>query len=153
MSPENIKYLFRINQMKMKILVLYGPNLNLLGLWAASRDKTITLDKLNRHIRKYIRNKNIDLKIIQTNDEAKAISYIQNNRKKIDAIITVPGVWQYNAYGISEILELTKIPFITITYKEKDYVKLLNGENNITDEDLYNAMSNALDELTADNEK
>ena len=69
--------------MKMKILVLYGPNLNLLGLWAASRNKTITLDKLNRHIRRYIRNKNIDLKIIQTNEEAKAISYIQNNRKKI----------------------------------------------------------------------
>ena len=78
--------------MKMKILILYGPNLNLLGIWSANRNKTITLDKLNRHIRKYIRDKKIDLKIIQTNEEAKAISYIQNNRKKIDAIITVPGV-------------------------------------------------------------
>ena len=73
--------------------------------------------------------------------------------KKIDAIITVPGVWQYNAYALAEVLELTKIPFITITYKEKDYIKLLNGKNNITDEDLYNAMSIAVDELTTDNEK
>jgi len=139
--------------MKMKILILYGPNLNLLGIWAANRKKTITLDKLNRHIKKYIRDKKIDLKIIQTNEEAKAIAYIQNNRKKIDAIITVPGVWQYNAYALAEVLELTKIPFITITYKEKDYIKLLNGKNNITDEDLYNAMSIAVDELTTDNEK
>jgi len=139
--------------MKMKILILYGPNLNLLGIWGSNRNKTITLDKLNRYTRKYIRDKKIDLKIIQTNEEAKAISYIQNNRKKIDAIITVPGVWQYNAYALAEVLELTNIPFITITYKEKDYIKLLNGKNNMTDEDLYNAMSNAIDELTADNEE
>ena len=115
--------------MKMKILILYGPNLNLLGIWSANRNKTITLDKLNRHIRKYIRN------------------------KKIDAIITVPGVWQYNAYGLAEVLELTNIPFITITYKEKDYIKLLNGKNNITDEDLYNAMSTAINEITNEYEK
>tara|TARA_Y100001970_G_C14232709_1_gene859688 strand:+ start:530 stop:949 length:420 start_codon:yes stop_codon:yes gene_type:complete len=139
--------------MKMKILILYGPNLNLLGIWSANRNKTITLDKLNRHIRKYIRDKKIDLKIIQTNEEAKAISYIQNNRKKIDAIITVPGIWQYNAYGLAEVLELTNIPFITITYKEKDYIKLLNGKNNITDEDLYNAMSTAINEITNEYEK
>ena len=68
--------------MKMKILILYGPNLNLLGIWAANRKKTITLDKLNRHIKTYIRDKKLDLKIIQTNEEAKAIAYIQNNRKK-----------------------------------------------------------------------
>ena len=135
----------------MKILVLYGPNLNLLGLWASSRNKTITLDKLNRHIRKYIRNKNIDLKILQTNDESKAISYIQNNRKKINAIIMVPGSWQYSAFGLADLLELTQIPFITITYKEKDYIKLLNGKSNITDDDLYNAFSIALDELIEDN--
>jgi len=137
----------------MKILVLYGPNLNLLGLWAAKRDKTITLDKVNRHIRKYIRNKKIDIKILQTNDESKAISYIQNNRKKINGIIIIPGSWQYNAYGLADLLELTQIPFITITYKEKDYIKLLNGKNNITDDDLYNAFSIAIDEFIRDNEE
>ena len=37
------------------------------------------------------------------------------------------------------------IPFITIIYKEKDYVKLLNGKDNITNEDLYTAFENAID--------
>jgi len=137
----------------MKILVLYGPNLNLLGLWAAKRDKKITLDKVNRHIRKYIRDKKLDIKILQTNDESKAISYIQNNRKKFNGIILVPGAWQYNAYGLADLLELTQIPFITITYKEKDYIKLLNGKSNITDDDLYNAFSIAIDEFIRDNEE
>ena len=101
----------------MKLLILHGPNLNLLGLWSSKRNKNLTLDKLNRHIRKFIRDKNINVKIMQTHYEAKAISYIQNNRKKIDAIIIVPGPWQYNAYALSELLELTELPFVTITYK------------------------------------
>ena len=129
----------------MKILILHGPNLNLLGLWSSKRNKNLTLDKLNRHIRKFIRDKNINIKIMQTHYEAKAISYIQNNRKKIDAIIIVPGPWQYNAYALSELLELTELPFVTITYKEKDFVKLLNGNDNITNEDLCEAFEQAIE--------
>jgi len=136
----------------MKILILHGPNLNLLGLWSASRGGNITLDKLNSYIRKYIRGKDTQVKIIQTHNENKAVSYIQNNRKKIDAIIMVPGPWQYNAFVLADLLELIGMPFITITYKEKDYIKLLNGQSNITDEDLYNAFSMAIDELI-NNEK
>ena len=41
----------------MNILIIHGPNLNLLGLWSATRGKTVTLDKVNRHIRRYIRDK------------------------------------------------------------------------------------------------
>ncbi len=129
----------------MKLLILHGPNLNLLGLWSSKRNKNLTLDKLNRHIRRYIRDKNLNVKIMQTHYEAKAISYIQNNRKKIDGIIIVPGPWQYNAYALSELLELAELPFVTITYKEKDYVKLLNGNDNITNEDLCEAFEQAIE--------
>ena len=132
----------------MKILVIHGPNLNLLGLWSSKiHKKKITLDKLNKHIRRYIRNKNIEIKIFQTHKENKAVSYIQNNRKKIDGIILIPGPWQYSAYILSDLLNLTEIPFVTITYKEKDYIKLLNGNHNITNDDLYIAFENAIDYL------
>ena len=137
----------------MKILIIHGPNLNLLGLWSEEKGRNITLDKVNQHIRKYIRNKNITVKIMQTNDENKAVSYIQNNRKKIDGIIIVPGPWQYNAYVLSELLDLIKLPFITIIYKEKDYVKLLNGKDNITNEDLFTAFENAINILLDSNEQ
>ena len=86
-----------------------------------------------------MRNKDVKLKILQTHSETKAVSYIQNNRKKIDAIILVPGPWQYSGYILSELLDLVNIPFITITYKEKDYIKLLNGKYNINDDNLYDA--------------
>ena len=131
----------------MRILIVHGPNMNLLGVWSAQKGKKVTLDKVNRHIRKFIRDKKITAKIIQTHDENKVVSYIQNNRKKLDGIIMVPGQWQYNAYTLSELMDMTQIPFVTIIYKEKDFVKLLNGNENITDENLYTAFENAINYL------
>ena len=131
----------------MKILIIHGPNLNLLGLWSAKKNKNVTLDKVNRYIRKYIRDKDVKIKILQTHRESKAVSYIQNNRKKIDAIILVPGPWQYSAYILAELLEFINIPFVTITYKEKDYIKLLNGNDNINNDNLYEAFESAINYL------
>ena len=118
--------------------------MNLFGLWASKNKQTMTLDKVNRHIKKYIKNKDIQLKIFQTNSESKAISYIQNNRKKIDAIIIVPGPWQYSAYSLADLLELIGVPFITIAFKIKDYIKLLNGFENLIDDNLTRAFENAI---------
>jgi len=131
----------------MKILILYGPNINLFGLWSSKNKSTVTLGKINQHIRKYSSNKNIELKILQTNSESKAISYIQKNRKKINAIILVPGPWQYSAYGLADLLDLIEIPFITISYKIKDYVKLLNGFENLIDDNLNRAFENSINAI------
>ena len=38
----------------MKILILHGPNMNLLGVRSAQKGENITLDKINRYIRRYI---------------------------------------------------------------------------------------------------
>jgi len=129
----------------MKLLIIHGPNLNLFGIWSSKNNQNITLDKVNRHIRKYIRNKDLHTKIIQSHNESKIVSYIQNNRNKIDAIIIVPGPWQYSAYTLSELLELVEIPFITLAYKVKDHIKLLNGFENLIDDDLCKGFETAID--------
>ena len=128
----------------MKLLIIHGPNLNLLGIWSSKNNKNITLDKVNRHIRKYIRDKDVHTKIIQSHNESKIVSHIQNNRNKIDAIIIVPGPWQYSAYTLSELLELVEIPFITLAYKVKDHIKLLNGFVNLIDDDLCKGFETAI---------
>jgi 3-dehydroquinate dehydratase len=129
----------------MKLLIIHGPNLNLLGIWSSKNNQNITLDKVNRHIRRYIRDKDLHTKIIQSHNESKIVSYIQNNRNKIDAIIIVPGAWQYSAYTLSELLELVEIPFITLAYKVKDHIKLLNGFENLIDDDLCKGFETAID--------
>ena len=129
----------------MKILVIHGPNLNLFGLWSAKHNKKITINKINSSIRKHSNNKDISLKIIQTHNETKIVSYIQNNRNKIDGIILIPGPWQYSGYILSELLDLIDIPFITITYKVREHIKLLNGFENLVDDNLIRALKDAID--------
>ena len=137
----------------MKILIIHGANLNLLGYWSAQNNKKITLNKINQKIRKHIRNKNVKIKIIQSNDEMKAVSYIQNNRNKLDAIIITPGPWQNSAYVLKDLLELIKIPFITISYREDVKINLLKGIKNIFNEDLSKSYQEAIDLLKAKYEK
>ena len=137
----------------MKILIIHGANLNLLGYWSAQNNKKITLNKINQKIRKHIRNKNVKIKIIQSNDEMKAVSYIQNNRNKLDAIIITPGPWQNSAYVLKDLLELTKIPFITICYREDEKINLLKGIKNIFNEDLRKSYQEAIDLLKVKYEK
>ena len=67
--------------------------------------------------------------------------------KKINAIILVPGPWQYSAYGLADLLDLIEIPFITISYKIKDYVKLLNGFENLIDDNLKRAFENSINAI------
>ena len=129
----------------MKILIIHGPNLNLFGLWSAKHNKKITINKINSSIRKYTNNNNLSIKIIQTHNETKIVSYIQNNRNKIDGIIITPGPWQYSGYILSELLDLVNIPFITITYKVREHIKLLNGFENLVDDDLIRAYKDAID--------
>ena len=129
----------------MNLLVVHGPNMNLIGVWSSKNNLTITLDKINRHIRKYVRDKDLNTKIIQSHDENKIVSYIQKNRKNIDVIIMVPGPWQYSAHVLSELLELIEIPFITMHYKVREHIQLLNGFENLTNDNLYKGFEEAID--------
>ena len=59
----------------------------------------------------------------------------------------VPGPWQYSAFVLSELLELVEIPFITITYKVREHIELLNGFENLIDDNLLRGFENAIDIL------
>ena len=50
----------------MNILVLHGPNLNLIGSISANIGQRITLDKINTGLRRHVRNSEINLKIMQS---------------------------------------------------------------------------------------
>ena len=68
----------------MSLLIIHGPNMNLLGSFSKNR---MTLDKLNRNIKNFVKPKNVKLKIFQTHDVNKYITLIQRNRNKVDGII------------------------------------------------------------------
>ena len=90
----------------MTILILHGPNLNLLGLKSSESGEKLTLDKVNRAIRLHVRNKDINLKILQTHKEYIAINFIQRNRNSAIGLVVIPTSWaKYN----QTLLETIKV--------------------------------------------
>ena len=128
-----------------KILVLHGPNMNLLGIRKKAERKNITLGKLNRHLRKTARETGLSLTIIQTNDESRAVNHLQNQRKKIKGILLFPGPWQQSGYVIKDTLDILSIPCIAVSIGEKEGI--LKGMKNIAGTDIYKSSEKALTTL------
>ena len=128
----------------MKLLVLHGPNMNLLGVRSAQKGENITLDKINRHIRRYIRDKNIEIKIIQTHSEVKAVSYIQNNRNNFDGLILTPGAWNESGYILQDLLQLIQLKHILINLNKYDENKLFSSDKNIYNDSILISFEEAL---------
>jgi len=103
----------------MNILIIQGPNLNLIGVKSAKLGKSVTLDKINKGIRRYIREKGITIKIYQTHSIEKTVTLLQRNRNWANGLIIAPGVWSTYEAIISDTLELIDIPTIE-AYNEDD---------------------------------
>ena len=128
----------------MKILILHGPNMNLFGLRSSYEGNNLTLDKINRHIRRYIRDKNLEVKIIQTHNETKAVSYIQNNRKKIDGLVISPCAWSSSGYVLDDLLKLIKLKYIVINLDKSDKNILFQNGKTIFNNDILVSFEEAL---------
>ena len=134
----------------MKVLIIHGPNMNLLGLLHQNR---LTLDKLNRGIRKLANFKSIEIKIFQTNDQYKYLNYIHRNRNKFDAYILNLGSWHPNAFAIKESLEIINLPYRIIENINFDKkllnLSIFNKDYLIKNEDFIESYNIALDELNS----
>ena len=128
----------------MKILIIHGPNMNLLGLKSARQGINTTLDKINRHIRKFVRDKDIELKIVQSHNENKIVSYLHRNRNKFDGVILTPGVWTNTGYLLEETLLLINLKFSSIYFDKTLVGKLLNGKYKVIQSNYYLAFEEAI---------
>ena len=129
----------------MRLLVIHGPNMNLYGLRSSKKGERITLDKINRHIRRLVRDKDIDLKIMQSHNEVKIVSYLHKNRNKFDGIILVPGIWQECGYILNDTLSLFELQYITIHIEKNQKEQLFKGEKIIYNENIYYSFKEAIE--------
>ena len=104
----------------MKILILHGPNLNLIGSKSAEIGQKITIDKINTRLRRHIRNEDIQLKILQTHKQFHAINFIQRNRNWADFFLLAPMSWARFEYAILDALKISNINTIQILLSD-DY--------------------------------
>lgn len=98
-----------------KILVLHGPNLNLLGTREPSIYGSTSLNLINSALTKEAKKANIELNCMQSNAEAELIQAIhQAKTDKVDYIIFNPAAFTHTSIALRDALAAVAIPFIEV---------------------------------------
>lgn len=98
-----------------KILILHGPNLNLLGTREPEIYGRVSLDEINRNLSKIAENAGIRLENFQSNAEADLIDRIQQAMSDdTDFIIINPAAFTHTSVALRDALAAVKLPFIEV---------------------------------------
>ncbi len=96
----------------MRILIINGPNLNMLGKRDPKNYGSLTLKEINRELKHLAKGK-ASLKFYQSNSEGKLISFIQRHLN-YDAMIINAGAYTHTSIAIHDALELFKGKIIEV---------------------------------------
>lgn len=98
----------------MKILVINGPNLNMLG----KRNRAIygdkTLSELDATLKKEAQSLGIDIVSFQSNSEGKLIDFIQEHSSEADGVIINPGALTHYGFSLRDALADSGLPAIEV---------------------------------------
>jgi len=111
--------------MNNKIIIINGPNLNLLGEREQSLYGSTTFDKLKENCRKKSLELGLDVDFAQSNIEGELVNTIQDSRKKFDGIIINAAAFTHTSIAIRDALDLFKKPIIELhisnIYKREEF--------------------------------
>ena len=97
------------------ILVIHGPNLNLLGTREPEVYGVFTLTEINRNLAELAEKEGISLNCFQSNAEGELIDRIQQaSAEKIHFIIINPAAYTHTSIALRDALAATRIPFIEV---------------------------------------
>lgn len=97
------------------ILVLHGPNLNLLGLREPEHYGNATLASINQTLMDIAKQAGITLETFQSNAEADLVTKIQTMATtKVDFVIINPAAFTHTSVAIRDALSAVKVPFIEV---------------------------------------
>ncbi len=98
-----------------RILVLHGPNLNMLGVREPEVYGTTTLDDINEMLKKRADEAGIDqIDFLQSNYEGELVEAIQKAREKYDFILLNPAAFTHYSIAIRDAISAIEVPVIEI---------------------------------------
>ena len=101
--------------MALKILVLHGPNLNLLGQRESEHYGQKSLETINQELLEYAKEQSLELECFQTNSEEKLVNKIQDAiQNEINFIILNAAAFTHTSIALRDSLLAVKIPFIEV---------------------------------------
>jgi len=111
--------------MSNKIIIINGPNLNLLGEREQSQYGSINIDQLKNICVKKSMELGLDMEFLQSNIEGDLVNYIQESRKKFDGMIINAAAFTHTSVAIRDALEIFKKPIIEVhisnIYKREEF--------------------------------
>ena len=111
--------------MKNKIIVINGPNLNLLGEREKEKYGSVSLEDIKSECSKYAKKNDLELAFEQSNIEGEIVNLIQNSRDKYSGLIINAAGYTHTSISILDALIVLKIPIIelhiTNIYNREDF--------------------------------
>ena len=98
----------------MKVLLIHGPNLHLLGRRQREIYGNQTLTGINAHLLEIASQRGIELKIFQSNHEGEIVSIIGDNIDWADGILINPAGYTHTSVAIRDALSAVNLPVIEI---------------------------------------
>lgn len=98
----------------MKIHIVNGPNLNLLGRRNPDHYGKLSYPELMTNVKKYAEKKGLEVDCFQSNHEGEIIDDIHSNLDKIDGLIINPGALTHYSYALRDALEILEVPVVEV---------------------------------------
>ncbi|MCX5678232.1 MAG: type II 3-dehydroquinate dehydratase [Candidatus Omnitrophica bacterium] len=108
-----------------KILVIHGPNLNLLGKREVDVYGSVTIDEINAELEKTAKAMKVSLDIVQSNHEGEIVEAIGSAGGKFDAILINPAAYTHTSVAIRDAISAVKLPTVEVhlsnIYKREEF--------------------------------
>ncbi|HEX2939083.1 MAG TPA: type II 3-dehydroquinate dehydratase [Ruminiclostridium sp.] len=100
--------------LKRKVLVLHGPNLNLLGERETGIYGKDTIENINAGIKRSAQEMGLDCEIYQSNSEGTIIDLLHSARGKFDGVVINAGAYTHYSIAIRDAIAAIKIPCVEV---------------------------------------
>ncbi len=111
----------------MRILVIHGPNLNLLGKREPEIYGSTTIDEINALFKKEAKTLGADVEFSQSNSEGEIVNTIQEAMEGFDGIVINPAAYTHTSVAIRDAITSTAIPTIEVhisnIFRREDFRK------------------------------
>jgi len=98
----------------MRVLVINGPNLNLLGQRETNLYGDVSLEDINYAMQKLAAEKQVEIDFFQSNHEGELVDRIQQAQGRVDAMIINAGALTHYSIALLDALKAVNIPFIEV---------------------------------------
>ena len=97
-----------------RILVIHGPNLNLLGKREVGVYGKVTIEEINRELKKMASAKKVTLTIRQSNHEGEIVEIIGKSKGKYGAILINPAAYTHTSVAIRDAISAVSVPTVEV---------------------------------------